>query len=123
SQLDFTNSLRILGFTVPGLVIRKTKTVVELKEGQSLTIGGLLQQEYTNSLRQIPGIGSVPVLSSLLRSSRWSRKETELVVIVTPRFTRSADMAAAEKIQAPKGTQPSPMDLFLNGKTEQPERK
>jgi pilus assembly protein CpaC len=124
SQLDFTNALRVLGFTVPALTIRTTHTVVELKEGQSLAVGGLIQQDYTNSLRQIPGIGNVPILSALLRSSRWNRNESELLVIVTPRLTNAADMAAAAKIKSPPGRpEPKPGDLFLNGATMAPEPK
>lgn len=116
SQLDFTNSLRILGMTVPGLINRETKTTVELKAGESLAIGGLLQSEYTNALRQIPGVGQVPVLGALFRSTRWKRAETELVVIVTPRFTAKEDMATAAAMQTPAGREPSTADLILNGK-------
>lgn len=116
SQLDFTNSLRILGMTVPGLINRETKTTVELKAGESLAIGGLLQSEYTNSLRQIPGIGQVPVLGALFRSTRWKKAETELVVIVTPRYAVQEDLTRAAAMQIPAGREPSKAELILNGK-------
>ncbi|MGA0606501.1 type II and III secretion system protein family protein [Phenylobacterium sp. VNQ135] len=115
SQLDFTNSLRILGLTVPGLIIRETKTTVELKGGESLAIGGLLQSEYTNALRQIPGVGNVPVLGALFRSTRWKKAETELVVIVTPRFATREDLKVAAATQAPPGAEPSAGRLLFNG--------
>lgn len=116
SQLDFTNSLRVLGLTVPGIIIRETKTTVELKNGESLAIGGLFQREYTNALRQVPGVSEVPVLGALFRSARWKKAETELVVIVTPRFTNAADMAKAAESQSPPGREPAARDLFFKGK-------
>ncbi|MBL8553639.1 MAG: type II and III secretion system protein family protein [Phenylobacterium sp.] len=116
SQLDFTNSLRILGFTVPGLIIRQTKTTVELRDNEALSIGGLFQREYANSMRQVPGIGNVPVLGALLRSSRWKQADTELIVIVTPRYTTAADKAKAAAMQAPPGKEPRAADLIFGGK-------
>jgi len=116
SQLDFTNSLRLLGMTVPGLISRETKTTVELKAGESLAIGGLLQSEYTNAMRQIPGIGQVPVLGTLFRSTRWKKAETELVVIVTPRYAGKDDLTTAAAMQTPAGGEPSKADLILNGR-------
>lgn len=116
SQLDFTNSLRILGFTVPGLIIRQTKTTVELRANEALSIGGLFQREYANSMRQVPGIGSVPVLGALLRSTRWKQADTELIVIVTPRFSTSEDKARAAEMQAPPGKEPATANLIFGGK-------
>lgn len=117
SQLDFTNSLRVQGFTVPGLIIRQTKTTVELKPGESLAVGGLFQRDYTNAMRQVPGIGDVPILGTLFRSSRWKQAETELFVIVTPRFTNASDKARAAEMHAPPGKEPRPADLIFNGKS------
>jgi len=119
SQLDFTNSLRVQGFTVPGLVIRRTKTVVELRDGQSLAVGGLLQRDYANSLRQIPGIGKIPILGALTRSAQWKRSETELVVLVTPRLATAADVngGAEVKAKALEDREASDRDLYLLGKS------
>lgn len=117
SQLDFTNSLRVSGFTVPGLIIRQTKTTVELRAGEALSIGGLFQREYSNALRQVPGIGSVPILGALVRSTRWKQADTELIVIVTPRYTTPEDKAKAAATQAPPGKEPSRLNLILNGKS------
>src|SRR5262249_62086261 len=86
SQLDTTNALRIAGYTVPGLITRRTATTVELKQGASLAIGGLFQHEYQNAISQVPGLGSIPVVGALFRSSRWQNNETELLIIVTPRL-------------------------------------
>lgn len=117
SQLDFTNSLRVSGFTVPGLIIRQTKTTVELRSQESLSVGGLFQRDYSNALRQIPGAGNVPILGALFRSSRWKQAETELIVIVTPRFTTPDDKATAAATVSPPGKEPSAADLILNGKS------
>lgn len=117
SELDFSNAVHVLGITIPGITIRHTKTVVEMKDGQSLSIGGLFQRNYSNSMRQPPGIGNVPILGALMRSSRWRRAETELIVIITPRFTTEADMSAAAEMRTTPGKEPSPAQLFLNGKT------
>jgi pilus assembly protein CpaC len=116
SQLDFTNTLRVEGFTVPGLIVRKTHTTVELKDGQALAIGGLFQREYTNAMRQVPGFGEVPVLGALFRSSRWKKAETELIVIVTPRFATKGDLDQAAATHWPPGREPAARELIFEGK-------
>jgi pilus assembly protein CpaC len=116
SQLDPSNSVRIAGYTIPGLITRKTNTTVELRDGSALAIGGLFQHTYQNSVSQVPGIGSIPVLSALFRSARWQNNETELVIIVTPRLAGAADFARAQATQAPAGMEPTPEQLLLQGK-------
>lgn len=115
SQLDFANSLRVQGFTVPAVIIRQTKTTVELRAGEALAVGGLFQRDYSNALRQVPGIGSVPILGALVRSSRWKQAETELIVIVTPRYTTAEDKAKAAATVAPPGKEPKATSLIFNG--------
>jgi pilus assembly protein CpaC len=114
SQLDNTNALKINGVTVPGLITRRADTTVELRNGGSLAIGGLFQRDYSNQIRQIPGLGEVPILSSLFRSSRWEKNETELVIIVTPHLATDADFHQAATAQM-AGQEPSAIDLILNG--------
>ena len=116
SQLDFTNSIRVQGFTIPGLIVRKTKTVVQLKDGQPLSIGGLFQRDYSNALRQIPGIGNVPILGALARSTRWRKAETELVIIVVPRLTNEADSEAVRNVNVAPGVEPDTLDFIFKGK-------
>lgn len=115
SALDPTNSLRLANITVPALTVRRTNTTVELKNGDSLAIGGLFQRDYANALKQVPGLGEVPILSSLFRSTRWKRNETELIIIVTPRLANADDMARAQTASL-TGSEPSAIDLILNGK-------
>jgi pilus assembly protein CpaC len=115
SQLDPSNALRVNGFTVPGLITRKTNTTVELRNGASLAIGGLFQRNYQNSVSQVPGLGQIPILSALFRSTRWQNNETELVIIVTPRLAVASDFARAEAPQTVMGAEPRPEDLLLRG--------
>jgi len=115
SALDNSNPLRINGFDVPSMTIRRTSTTVELRDGETFAIAGLFQQEYANNVRQIPGLGDIPVLGALFRSSRWRRKETELVVLVTPRLATAAQSRALSPDPLRVSNEPSAIDLILNG--------
>jgi pilus assembly protein CpaC len=86
SALDYTNEVVIAGYTLPALSTRRAETEVELRDGQSFGISGILDQRTTDSLSKIPGIGDIPVLGQLFRSKNLNRSTTELVVIVTPRI-------------------------------------
>jgi pilus assembly protein CpaC len=84
SSLDVANGVTIAGFTVPGLDIRRVKTEVELQDGQSFAIGGLLDNRETQTLSKIPFIGDVPILGKFFQSIDKRKTNTELIVIVTP---------------------------------------
>jgi pilus assembly protein CpaC len=84
SQLDSANGVAINGFTVPGLTTRRAETTVELGSGQSFVIGGLLNNNTSNSVNKAPFLGDLPVLGALFRSNGWKRSESELVIVVTP---------------------------------------
>ncbi len=84
SSLDFTNGVQISGFTVPGLDVRKMNTEVEMAQGQSLAIGGLLDNRETQNFEKIPFIGDIPILGKLFQSISKTTTQTELIVIVTP---------------------------------------
>jgi pilus assembly protein CpaC len=88
SALDFTNGLRISGFNVPALTTRKLETQVELNEGQSFVIGGLLDNRTTETFEKIPFIGDIPILGKFFQSKSVSKTNTELIVIVTPELVR-----------------------------------
>jgi len=81
SQLDYANAVEIEGFRIPALSKRETSTTIELRDGQSFAISGLLQSEGLRNIAQVPWIGSVPILGALFRSSSYQQKETDLVVI------------------------------------------
>lgn len=88
SALDFTNGLSVSGFNVPALTTRKINTQIELNEGQSFAIGGLLDNRTTDTLEKIPFIGDIPILGKLFQSKSISKQNTELIVIVTPELVR-----------------------------------
>jgi len=115
SQLDQANAIRINGISVPGLITRRADTTVELKNGDSLAMGGLFQRNYDNTLRQFPVLGDIPILGTLFRSARWKRAETELVIIVTPRLATPADFNRAAQITTMGGPDPLPGDLIFKG--------
>jgi pilus assembly protein CpaC len=84
SSLDFTNAVIISGFTIPAISVRNVKTEVELSAGQSFAIGGLLDNNETETLSKIPFIGDIPILGKLFQSIQRTKSNTELIVIVTP---------------------------------------
>ena len=84
SELSTEGTITLNGFTVPGITTRRAETTVELGSGQSFMIGGLLRNSQTNTIDRAPGLGNVPVLGALFRSTRYRKSETELVIIVTP---------------------------------------
>lgn len=88
SQLSFDNAVTIGGTSVPGLTTRRVETTLELGSGQSMVIGGLLQNSHNNSIEKTPGLGNLPVLGALFRSNGFRRSETELVVVITPYLVR-----------------------------------
>jgi pilus assembly protein CpaC len=84
SALDFTNAVTISGFEVPAITSRKMKTEVELADGQSFVLAGLLDNEETDAFNKIPFLGDIPILGKLFQSDSKTRKNTELIVLVTP---------------------------------------
>ncbi len=100
SDLDPTNSIRISEkVVIPSLVVRRASTTVELRDGQSFAIAGLLQSNHVKNQEQLPWLGDVPVLGALMRSAAWQKKETDLVIIVTPRLVKPK--VPGEKLATP----------------------
>lgn len=85
SALDFTNGLTVSGFAVPGLSTRRAQTEVELRDGQSFVIAGLLDNRLTDAMSKMPGISSIPVLGNLFKSKSLQKSTDELMVMVTAR--------------------------------------
>jgi pilus assembly protein CpaC len=94
SSLDFTNAVTISGFEVPAIATRKVKTEVELGDGQSFVIGGLLDNRETESFYKVPFIGDIPVLGKLFQSMSKNRTNTELIVIVTTELVNPIPVGA-----------------------------
>ncbi len=99
SELDYTNAIQNQGFLIPALKKREARTTIELRDGQSFAIAGLLQSEGLRNISEVPWIGSVPVLGALFRSSGYQQKETDLVVIVTPHLI--APIVPGQRVASP----------------------
>src|SRR5688500_18723598 len=84
STLDFANGIQLNGFRVPALVSRRTSTELELRNGQTFAIAGLMNNSMTSTMTKIPGIGDIPILGYLFRSKAAQKNRTELVVMITP---------------------------------------
>ena len=91
SQLSSQGAVQINGTTIPALTTRRAETTLELGSGQSMVIGGLLQNDNNNSIDKTPGLGDVPVLGALFRSNGWRRSETELMIVITPYLVKPVD--------------------------------
>ena len=83
STIDFANGVRFNGFVIPALRTRRAKTGVELRDGQSFALAGLLDNNETRSLSKIPVLGDIPILGNLFKSSSFQKNETELMFIIT----------------------------------------
>jgi pilus assembly protein CpaC len=91
SQLSFNGAVQINGTTIPALTTRRAETTLELGSGQSMVIGGLMQNNHNNSIEKTPGLGDLPVLGALFRSNGFRRDETELMIVITPYLVRPVD--------------------------------
>jgi len=113
---DLNASTTLSGFVIKGLSTRRARTTVELHHGQSFAIAGLIQSDFEDTIREVPLINQVPILSALFRSTSFKRNETELVIIVTPYLVKPAEpetLADPTEMSAP----PSDADMFLFGRT------
>lgn len=88
SSIDAAASISLNGITIPGLQTRRANTTIELRDGESFAIAGLLQEDYQTIVRQLPIIGSFPIIGALFRSTEFQKGETELLIVVTPRLVK-----------------------------------
>jgi pilus assembly protein CpaC len=121
STLDFANGLTLSGFEIPSLRTRRAETEVELREGQHLSIAGLLDNESTKNLTKIPILGDIPILGEFFKSRDVRQRRTELVVIVTPRLVMASDSAPPVPTGEP-GPMPEPGNWNWDGKLKGPEK-
>lgn len=109
STIDFANGVKFDGFLIPALKTRRAKTGVELRDGQSFALAGLLDNGETRSLSRIPVISSVPVLGSLFKSKSFQKNETELMFIITAQLVKPVnrdDLPAMRGMDGLKGASP-----------------
>jgi len=102
SELDFSTALQFGGFVIPGLSTRKAATVVELADGQSFAIAGLLRETIRDDISKYPLLGKIPILGTLFRSRAFQKNETELIIIATPHLVKPLDSTK----------QPLPTDFY-----------
>jgi pilus assembly protein CpaC len=100
STLDFANGVRFQGFVVPALRTRRAKTGVELRDGQSFALAGLLDNNETQSLSKVPGLGDIPILGNLFRSKQFQKNESELMFIVTAQVVKPVNRDDLPRIPA-----------------------
>lgn len=115
SAIDPSNGLTAGGFSIDAFTRRETSTTVEMRDGESFAIAGLLSDDFTDLNGQVPWLGDVPVLGSLFRSAEYARRQTELVIIVTPHLvtpTRGEALALPTDRVRP----PTERELFLFGR-------
>ena len=98
SALDFSNAISISGFRVPSLTTRRTETEVELRDGQTFAVAGLLDNTVTETMSKIPGLGDIPILGLLFRSQAYQKNQTELVVMITPHIVRSDSVGVSPRL-------------------------
>jgi len=119
SQIDTTHNIAVsAGVTVPALIVRRASTTIELRDGQSFMIGGLLQTNNQNQLDQLPWLGTVPVLGTLFSSKSYQQNQTDLAIIVTPHLVRPTRPGDELRTPADDTVPANDVDFFLLGKTE-----
>jgi pilus assembly protein CpaC len=96
SALDFANAITLEGFRIPALTTRRTETEVELHDGQTFAIAGLMNNTLTTALSKIPGIGDIPILGLLFQSKAHQKNQTELVVMITPQIIKRGQPGVSE---------------------------
>lgn len=120
SQLDYSNAVSLGNTRVPGLTTRRAETTVELGSGQSLMIGGLLQNSHNNSTDKTPFLGDVPILGALFRSNAFQRSETELVIIITPYLVKPVNNPSDIALPTDGYRTPTDPDRILLGRLTGP---
>jgi pilus assembly protein CpaC len=117
SSIDPSAAVVINGLSIPGLQTRRAKTVVELRDGESFALAGLIRKDFQDTIRQVPLLGSIPIIGALFRSTGFQHQQSELVIIVTPRLVRPVP-AGTLKAPTDRVGPPNEANLLLNGQTD-----
>jgi len=118
SQLDPTTTITVANTVLPSLIVRRANTTIELRDGQSFAIAGLLQNIGNSQQQQLPWIGDVPVLGALFRSAQYQKKETDLAIIVTPHLVRPTRPGDVRRVPTDDTVPANDADFFLLGRSE-----
>lgn len=115
SSIDSSSGTTTNGISVPGFRTRQTSTTVELHDGESFAISGLLQDDFQGNISQVPWLGDIPILGALFRSSSYQRDQSELMIFVTAHLV-SPTRSEALILPTDRIRLPNEADLFLNGR-------
>jgi pilus assembly protein CpaC len=118
SSIDFSAGVTIQGTAVPGINTRRTSTVVQLREGQTLAISGILQVELEGTTTRVPGLGDLPYIGALFRNNSSSTVEKELVVLVTPHMVEALHHDEIPMLPGEDVLEPTDHELFIKGRIE-----
>lgn len=118
SSLDPAAGIDLNNFRIPGLKVRRARTTLELRDGQTFALAGLIQSDFRDTVARVPLLGRIPILGALFRSTSFERNETELVILVTPRIVRPVAAGTALQMPTDRVEEPSDTDLFLLGESE-----
>src|SRR4030043_473352 len=121
SDLDFSSAVALGGYVVPGLTTRRVSTTIELPEGQSFAIAGLLKENVREVVSKFPVLGDIPILGALFRSSSFQKNETELIVIVTPHLVKPLDLTK-QSLPTDQYIEPDDFEFYLLGSMEGKEK-
>ena len=119
SSIDRQASIQLNGVIIPGIQTRRASTTLELRDGESFAIAGLLQQDFASTVRQVPLLGNIPIIGALFRSTEFRKGETELLIIVTPRLVRPI---RPDQVRLPtdRVADPEPATTVLTGEAYDP---
>jgi pilus assembly protein CpaC len=117
SELDFSHAVSLSGFVIPALTTRRVSTVIELGDGQSFAIAGLLKDDIREIITKFPVLGDIPILGALFRSSSFQKNETELIIIVTPHLVKPLDLAK-QTLPTDQFIEPDDFEFYLLGTLE-----
>ncbi len=120
SEIDFTRAVEVAGVTVPALTTRRASTTIELGSGQSFAIAGLLKSTTSHDVDKLPGLGDIPILGALFRSSAYIQGETELVIIVTPYIVEPVARLADMRLPTDGLAPPNELERVLLGEFQSP---
>jgi len=127
STLDFGNAVVLSGFRIPALSTRRTETELELRNGQTFAIAGLMNNQMQSTMQKVPGIGDIPILGALFRSKAAQKDQTELVVMITPEILPTSSPGVTPNLPkfgdtflppiADKQAKPAPAPAFTGAST------
>ena len=117
SELDFTTAVQFSGFVVPGITTRRASTTIELADGQSFAIAGLLRDSIKSQVSKFPLLGDIPILGALFRSQSFLKNKTELIIIVTPHLVKPLNMAK-QTVPTDYYIEPNDAEFYLEGRME-----